>query len=48
MLRSARQDVRPPLPMLITGIAGVAGYNALHYFQSKYPGQVFGISARWK
>jgi dTDP-4-dehydrorhamnose reductase len=33
----------PPLPLLITGISGVAGYNALHYFQRKYPGQVFGI-----
>jgi dTDP-4-dehydrorhamnose reductase len=33
----------PPLPLLITGIAGVAGYNALHYFQRKYPGQVVGI-----
>ncbi|MGY8769736.1 MAG: SDR family oxidoreductase [Pirellulales bacterium] len=33
----------PPLPLLITGIAGVSGYNAFHYFRSKYPGQVFGI-----
>jgi len=32
-----------PLPLLITGIAGVAGYNALAYFQKKYPGQVIGI-----
>ena len=32
-----------PLPLLITGIAGVAGYNALEYFQGLYPGQVFGI-----
>lgn len=32
-----------PLPLLITGIAGVAGYNALDYFQSLHPGQVFGI-----
>jgi dTDP-4-dehydrorhamnose reductase len=31
------------LPLLITGITGVAGYNALHYFQRKYPGQVVGI-----
>jgi dTDP-4-dehydrorhamnose reductase len=28
---------------LITGVTGVAGYNALAYFQSKYPGQVVGI-----
>ena len=34
-------DIRRPL--LITGIAGVAGYNALAYFQSQYPGEVFGI-----
>ena len=35
----------PPerLPLLLTGIAGVAGYNALHYFRTRYPGQVVGI-----
>ncbi len=33
----------PPLPLLVTGIAGVAGFNALQYFRDKYPGQVFGI-----
>ncbi len=32
-----------PLPLLVTGIAGVAGYNAFSYFQEKYPGQVVGI-----
>lgn len=31
------------LPLLITGVAGVAGYNALDYFSSRYPGQVIGI-----
>ena len=31
------------LPLLITGIAGVAGYNAFRYFRQKYPGQVVGI-----
>lgn len=36
----------PPLPLLITGIAGVAGYNALAYFQGRYPGQVVGIRQR--
>jgi dTDP-4-dehydrorhamnose reductase len=36
--------VSPPrLPLLITGIAGVAGYNAFHYFRQRYPGQVIGI-----
>lgn len=32
-----------PLPLLITGISGVAGYNALYYFRAKYPGQVIGL-----
>lgn len=32
-----------PLPLLITGITGVAGFNALHYFQRLYPGRVVGI-----
>ena len=32
-----------PLPLLITGVAGVPGYNALAYFTAKYPGQVVGI-----
>ena len=32
-----------PLPLLITGVAGVAGYNALTYFRARYPGQVIGI-----
>ena len=36
----------PRLPLLITGITGVAGYNALHYFQERYPGQVIGIRPR--
>jgi dTDP-4-dehydrorhamnose reductase len=31
-----------PLPLLVTGIAGVAGYNAFRYFAEKYPGQVIG------
>jgi dTDP-4-dehydrorhamnose reductase len=42
MLRPATV-ASPPLPLLITGVAGVAGYNALAYFQAKYPGQVIGI-----
>ncbi|NIL98884.1 MAG: sugar nucleotide-binding protein [Planctomycetales bacterium] len=33
----------PPLPLLVTGVAGVAGYNALEYFHSRYPGQVIGV-----
>ncbi len=31
------------LPLLITGIAGVPGFNALPYFLSRYPGQVVGL-----
>ncbi len=34
------------LPLLLTGIAGVAGYNALYYFRARYPGQVIGIRQR--
>ena len=39
-----------PLPLLITGVAGVAGYNALAYFSARYPGQVIGIrqSDNWR
>jgi dTDP-4-dehydrorhamnose reductase len=32
-----------PLPLVITGVAGVAGYNAFHYFRERYPSQVFAI-----
>ena len=34
------------LPLLITGITGVAGYNAFYYFHDKYPGQVVGLRPR--
>jgi dTDP-4-dehydrorhamnose reductase len=34
------------LPLLITGITGVAGYNALHFFQKRYVGRVIGIRPR--
>ncbi len=43
MFRRLELPDQPPLPLLITGVAGVAGYNALHYFERKYPGQVVGI-----
>jgi dTDP-4-dehydrorhamnose reductase len=39
-------SLTPRLPLLITGITGVAGYNALHYFQKRYPGQVVGTRPR--
>jgi dTDP-4-dehydrorhamnose reductase len=32
----------PPLPLLITGVAGVAGYNAFRYFRERYGAQVIG------
>ncbi len=31
------------LPLLITGVSGVAGYNALFYFRARYPGRVVGV-----
>ncbi|MCI0378441.1 MAG: sugar nucleotide-binding protein [Gemmataceae bacterium] len=34
------------LPLLITGVAGVAGYNAFRYFHARYPGRVIGIRPR--
>ncbi|WP_419194236.1 SDR family oxidoreductase [Novipirellula herctigrandis] len=34
---------RPQLPMLVTGIAGVPGYNAFHFFRDLYGDQVFGM-----
>ena len=38
------------LPLLITGVSGVAGYNALHWFQARHPGQVIGVRppATWQ
>src|SRR5258708_13536139 len=35
--------IAPRLPLLITGIAGVPGYNAFHYLRQRYPGQVVGV-----
>lgn len=32
-----------PLPLLVTGVAGVAGYSAFHYFRRQFGGQVIGI-----
>jgi dTDP-4-dehydrorhamnose reductase len=40
---SVSHSLRVPLPLLITGISGVAGFNALPYFQRLNPGQVIGI-----
>jgi dTDP-4-dehydrorhamnose reductase len=43
MFRPASAPSRVPLPLLVTGITGVAGYHALSYMQSRYPGQVHGM-----
>jgi len=34
------------LPLLLTGITGVAGWNAFHYFLKRFPGQVVGTRPR--
>jgi dTDP-4-dehydrorhamnose reductase len=41
---------RFPLPLLITGVSGVAGWNALPYFLRRHPGRVIGIrpTATWQ
>ena len=38
-----REPPKIPLPLLVTGVTGVAGYNALAYFQSRFPGRVYGV-----
>ncbi|GIX01801.1 MAG: hypothetical protein KatS3mg112_0738 [Thermogutta sp.] len=38
---TSRADV--PLPLLVTGLAGVAGYHAFRWLSARYPGQVFGL-----
>ncbi len=43
MIRRADVPTEIPLPLLITGVAGVPGYNAMAYFAAKYPGRVVGI-----
>ena len=46
MSRSVRAAAESSLPLLITGISGVPGYNAWHYFRARYPGRVIGIRQR--
>ncbi len=43
MIRRVPDLSEIPLPLLITGVAGVPGYNAMAYFARRYPGQVIGI-----
>ncbi len=46
MLCEDRPLADSPLPLLITGISGVAGFNALPYFFARHPGRVAGIRQR--
>ena len=39
-------DLIPRLPLLVTGIAGVAGYNAFLSLRQRYPGRIVGIRPR--
>ena len=50
MIRPAQHSHANFLPLLITGIAGVAGYNAFQYLRQRYPGQVVGVrrSDNWR
>lgn len=41
-----RPPLRTPLPLLITGTPGVAGYNAFFHFRRKYGSQVIGTRRR--
>jgi dTDP-4-dehydrorhamnose reductase len=43
MIRRIDPPAEIPLPLLITGVAGVPGYNAMAYFHAKFPGRVVGI-----
>ncbi len=42
MICQTLPNIESRLPLLVTGIAGVAGYNAFQYFLAKHPGQVIG------
>src|SRR5437764_15881 len=46
MLSDHLPKVPLALPLLITGVTGVAGYNALFDFQRRYPGQLYGTRPR--
>lgn len=37
-----RVSPAPPLPLLVTGVAGVPGYNAFRYFRQRYGDRVWG------
>jgi dTDP-4-dehydrorhamnose reductase len=46
MRRILQPFAKAPLPLLITGVAGVAGYNAFFHFRRKYGGAVLGTRRR--
>ncbi len=46
MIRRANIDNTPPLPLLVTGIAGVPGYAAFGYFRRRFGERVIGIRQR--
>src|ERR1700753_2164407 len=46
MFLRTNPNVEPPLPLLITGGAGVGGYNAIEYSHSRYPRTLIGIRQR--
>lgn len=46
IVREQIPELAQRLPLLITGITGVAGFNALHYFQMRYPGSVIGVRSQ--
>ena len=43
MFRSAQNILEPPLPLLVTGVSGVVGYDAFEYLSKRYPGSAFAI-----
>ncbi len=43
MLPDSLLPKAPPLPLLVTGLTGVSGYNAFAYFSARFPGQVIAI-----
>lgn len=45
-MRAPANSPEIPLPLLITGIAGVPGFNAFRHFSERYPGQVIGTRRR--
>jgi dTDP-4-dehydrorhamnose reductase len=43
MIRIAPTEAALPLPLLVTGVSGVAGYSAFRYFREAFGEQVVGI-----